>query len=270
MVNTWQQMRGWELVLPPSRPDVFDLRRITEHARHVDRNAQVAVLGSTPEFRDLLHELGFGQIYILEKNSEFHESMTASRIYRNPERLIEGDWLHTLPGLSERFMMILSDLTSGNVSWDDRSDFYSGISGALARGGLFIDKILSNPAGLLSLAELEDRYRDAPPNVLTFNYFSCEAVFCSELQMEREVVDTTRIYDRLSSVLGTPRLRRLVAGSQLITPTNCLWYYGKSWSELAPEYCPKLDLLARYDLNPAQPYFGRAHQYVWRRPEVDP
>ncbi len=49
---TWGRMNGWNLVIPPSRPDTLDLARILEAIKHIDRTATVGVLGSTPEFRD--------------------------------------------------------------------------------------------------------------------------------------------------------------------------------------------------------------------------
>jgi len=137
-------------------------------------------------------------------------------------------------------------------------------------GGLFIDKILTNADGRLTMAELQDTYADAPLNLQVANYFSCEAVFCSELQEEGEIIDTSAIYELLTTHLTTPRLAAIIRSAQLITPRGCTWYYGKSWSELATDYGVHLELVARHDLCPFQPYYRRAYQYVWRRSQEVP
>jgi hypothetical protein len=118
---------------------------------------------------------------------------------------------------------------------------------------------------LISMDTIRAKYADMPINLQSINYFSCEAIFCSQLQFEAGLIDTSWIYDQLSSDLTGPRFQRLLTDCQLVTPRDCIWYYGKEWSELESDYCSFLDLVHRHDLNPAQPYFGRAHQYIFER-----
>src|SRR5437868_2050771 len=110
--DTWALMEHWDLVLPPSRPSAHQLARIQRQIADIDRSEPVAILGSTPEFRDLLFENGFHDIYILERNLKFLTAMSEMRIYQNTEHMIEGDWLDTLPTFKTKFALILSDLTS--------------------------------------------------------------------------------------------------------------------------------------------------------------
>ena len=77
--DTWELMRTWQYVLPPSRPDVQDLEVIRRQLAQVDRLAEIGVLGCTPEFRDLLHELGFEQVVILERSTSFLKAMSMLR-----------------------------------------------------------------------------------------------------------------------------------------------------------------------------------------------
>jgi hypothetical protein len=262
---TWSKMSGWHLVLPPSRPDTLDLRRIIAVTDSIPRAAKVGILGSTPEFRDLLHEMGFKFITILERNTGFYEAMSRQRIYQNEEALVEGDWLETLPKLTDNFHLLLSDLTAGNVPYDRRNDFYAHITDALAPGGMFIDKILTNENGYISIDAIQRKYSRQALNLLTANHFSCEAVFCSELQLASQLIDTTAIYTELAELLDGPRFQRFIRYAQLITPLNCIWYYGVPWSILRPTYCPRLQLLRRYDLSSRQPYHARGFQYVWKK-----
>ena len=262
---TWERMVTWQLVLPPSRPDALDLERARMLLERVPRNHPVGVLGSTPEFRDLLGQMGFTTVYVLDRSSVFLQAMTGLRAYQNSEIHVLGDWLDTLPGLEGMFAVILSDLTAGNISYSQRADFYANIANALRPGGLFIDKNLTNPDGLIPLDDIKHKYAFAPVNLQTANYYSCEAIFCSELQAEDEQIETSAIYNKLEDALKGPRFERLIQAATTITPLDCLWYYGRSWSLIAKTYCPDLELITRYDLEASQPYYKRAHQYVWVR-----
>ena len=140
----WELMNNWYFVLPPSRPDERYLENIKRHIDRFDRNEAVAVLGSTPEFRDLLCEMEFKNVFILEKNKEFHLMTNAMRVYHDTknETLILGDWMDLLPKHNNCFNVILSDLTMGNIPYNQRKEFYILLLNALKFDGLFIDKVL--------------------------------------------------------------------------------------------------------------------------------
>jgi SAM-dependent methyltransferase len=259
-------MDNWDLVLPPSRPSEMDLFRISSYLAPLDRTVPVAILGSTPEFRDHLFEMGFHSIVVLDRSLGFYDQVSRSRIYSNPEEFVNGDWIESLPFFRDRFGAILSDLTAGNVPYTERTQFYDDIAKALRPGGFFIDKNLVNDRPLNTIEWLIRHYSKAPHNLLTVNYFSCDAVFCSELISRNRIVDSSQIYGWLSQEMPpNPRLHRFIKDSKIITPTNCLWYYGIAWSELVTGYCAKLELREKFDLPTGQPYFGRAYQFVWQR-----
>lgn len=267
MADTWSRMSGWEVVLPPSRPDALDLARIRSITGGLDRAKPVGVLGSTPEFRDLLHEVGFQRVLVFERNLEHLKRMTRLRYFDSEETVVEGDWLKTLRAVDGELSLLLSDLTAGNIEYSRRAEFYDAITKALGPGGMFIDKNLTNPEGLLSIAAIRKKYELLPLNLLTANHFSCDAIFCSELQQEVELVDTSTIYRALEAALPGRRFARLIEAAHAITPENCVWYYGRSWGTLAQEYCQDLRMLARHDLTANQPYHKRAFQYLWQRPK---
>lgn len=267
MSADWAGMVGWRLVLPPSRPDRKELQRIAAALSDVPRDLSVGVLGSTPEFRDLLAEEGFTSVSVLEKSETFHRIVDAELIYQCPTDLVLGDWRRTLPALPGNFAVLLSDLTAGNIPYGERIAFYAAVAGALRSGGMFVDKHLVNDVPLLTMEAIGARYREEPFNLRTVNDFSCEAVFCSDLQARLGVVDTTRIYDALELALTTPRLRKFIVAAQQITPPGRTWFYG------APEYRTDpplerfgLELRERADLDPHCAYSGRAYQYFWVKP----
>ena len=265
MSDTWDRVHTWELVFPPSRPTTRELSRIGAALSSTPRSTPVAVLGSTPEFRDLLAELRFERIFVFERNRSFYKRMSKYRVHRNSEQFVHGQWIDNLGEHEGLFGCILSDLTAGNVPYDQRTKFYEVIRAALLEGGLFIDKNLTNEAPLLSLDEITAKYAAEPINLRTINNFSCDAIFCSDIQLEHRIVDTTRIYKKLEMHFENVRLLRLVKDARLVTPEGGVWYYGRSWHELEGGYCRGLRLVDRLDSHPHLPYFGRAFQFFWRK-----
>jgi len=253
----WNLMLHWDLVLPPSRPSAMQLAMIKSKIREIERSKCVAILGSTPEFRDLLFECGFQEIYVLENNLTFLAAMTALRVYKNTERIIEGDWLTTLPTLKSKFALILSDLTSGNIPYDVRSQFYELIAAALIEGGLFCDKVLTHPGPHIPLPSLVQKYSELPLNLLHVNHFSCEALFCSELLDLKQQVDSSLFYSALDERVEHTRVRAFVEQAKKITPQGCKWWYGRRWSDLGHDYCSNLELVEAADDESTSPYYGR-------------
>lgn len=257
MNETWSHMKTWDLVLPPSRPSAQQLARISETIATVPRNSPVAVLGSTPEFRDLLVEMGFTCVYVFERNVGFYHDTAAMRVSRGLEQLVVGDWLSSISPFVNIFAVILSDLTSGNISYADRAAFYNNITRSLRTGGLFLDKVLTHPYEHERISTLEAKYAQLPLNLLSVNYFSCEFLFCSELLDINDTVDSSLFYNELNTRLDNQRARAFAQRAVLITPPDCCWHYGRSWTILEPDYCPELTRRAVHDDEQGSPYFGR-------------
>lgn len=257
-VKTWSQIINWRLVLPPSRPDAWQLAVVADHLSDKERDRPIAILGSTIEFRDLLAEMGFTNVYLLERHQQFHNLVSSDRIYCNPETVIWGDWLKSLHQTPIRFSAILSDLTSGNIDYASRSLFYGGIARVLDSGGVFMDRMLTHAIPHESLSLLAVKYQSLPINLLTVNRFSCEFMFCSELLANEEIVDSDRFYAALRSRFDSPRLRRFIDLCQSITPTGCIWWYGKPWDSLAPDFERHLQIIDAVDEPLQSAYAGRA------------
>ena len=264
-MSMWSGMRNWNLVLPPSRPSARELKYVTEVARDVSRESRVAVLGSTPEFRDLLYEIGFGDICVLEQDLTFLESVSALRIYNNRESLIHGDWLDTLGDCHGEFSLMLSDLTMGNVPYERREEFYGLIAGALRDGGVLYDKVLTHSERGRDVGGLIAKYRELPLNLVHVNEFSCEMVFCSDLIIEAGVVDTNDVYDAVKARDGGPRIEAFLEACELITPRGCCWYYGRPWDTVSRTYCRELVEVAAADDEDGSPYRGLLKLFVMKR-----
>jgi hypothetical protein len=264
-MDTWDLIINWNLVIPPSRPSKWQLDWISLYVNNLDLSHPVAILGSTPEFRDHLYELGFKNIYVFDKNPVFYQKMSAIRIYRNEEIFVQGDWLDTLDRYPNRFTIILSDLTSGNIAYDKRAKFYWLIAKALTKPGIFCDKELTHPGINYSVLELVDKYMHLPLNLMHVNYFSCEMLFCSTLLDAELCVDSTKFYQTLHNDVRHPRVQGFIQQARLITPTGCFWYYGKKWHELEKDYCDTLKRVDEKNDEPNSPYFGRVKFFVHKK-----
>ncbi|MCX6154096.1 MAG: hypothetical protein NT007_08050 [Candidatus Kapabacteria bacterium] len=249
-------MNNWNLIIPPSRPSERQLELLKELTACIDRRLNVAILGSTIEFRDLLYELNFQNIYVFERNEDFYNLSKKQRIYNNEEIFVQGDWLETLEKYPNHFALIVSDLTSGNISYIHRKKFYLDIENALLNEGHFFDKVLTHSNNFLSIDKLLNKYKTLPLNLVTINYFNCEMLFCSELLMEKEIVNTDYFFRKLESLTTNQRILRLIELVKLITPPGFIWFYGKHWIELQSDYCKNLIKISEYEDEIQSPYYG--------------
>lgn len=253
----------WEYVLPPSRPTVCELQRIESIISRFDKNKPVAVLGSTIEFRTLLNRMGFKDIYVFEKNMDFYEWTGEWCAYGSKnEKVVVGDWCTTIGWITEKFQFILSDLTMGNIEYSKRKKLYKDIFDALQCGGMFIDKVLTNERQLLSLKEIEDKYKNLPINLETVNMFNCEALFGSEL-LKDGIIDTTQFYEKLGKAYADNLvLTMFIEKCHLITPEECIWYYGVEWEKLRADYFAYYSSNTAFDDVKGSPYYGRTKQFI--------
>ncbi len=264
-IYTWDKIRQWDLVLPPSRPSLYHLNIIADVINSVEKNSPVAVLGCTPEFRDLLFRIGYKEIYIFDKSVDIYSQMTNLRGFSNKEHFIHGDWMQTLPQFSNFFSIILSDLTSGNISYERRSEFYSRIHNSLCKTGLFIDKILTHKGPKKSLKDLKRKYSQLPINLLYVNYFSCEFLFCSELLDKKNLVDTDFFYEYLANDFESPILKKFLTESPKITPYGTIWFYGKDWAIISEYYFRYFTPLKIYEEETGSPFCGNLKIIIGRK-----
>lgn len=263
MANNFANINSnWQYVLPPSRPSILELERIRALLLPVKRSSPIAILGSTIEFRNLLHDMDFSNIYIFEKNREFY-NWTCSWIICNVEKenVVWGDWLNTLRLYPHTFSAILSDLTMGNIEYTYRGEFYNSIYHALVPNGVFIDKVLTHCIPHIPIEHLAIQYERMPINLESINRFNCEVLFCSTL-LNFEIIDTTNFYGILRNKFKTPILQKYIEKCHLITPENCVWYYGKPWSTLLGDYKQPYSCTTTYEDYIGSPYYGRVKHFI--------
>ncbi|MCX6132999.1 MAG: hypothetical protein NTU47_04205 [Ignavibacteriales bacterium] len=202
----------------------------------------------------MLFELRFTRVHYIDNNRHSVRIMNGMRAYPSTDKLEFGDWIKVLPEFKNYFAAILSDLTSGNIEYSDRMKFYYVVNQSLVRGGIFIDKVLTHGKKKKKLKHLDDKYRTLPLNLLHINHFSCEYLFDSELLDAEYRVDSSRFYDLLEERFSDPVLRKFAFLSRRVTPRDCIWWYGKPWSDLENEYCPGLRRVHSFDERLDSPY----------------
>lgn len=264
--QVWSGHDSWHLVLPPSRPSTFGLRSIAEQIEPLPRRGPVAVLGSTPELRDLLARMRFEDVDVVDANDVFHKRMEPLRSWRDSrEFFVHSTWQRHFEAIDRRYVLILSDLTLGNVRYDEREALYAGIARSLRDEGLFIDRVLTNEAPKLTLGEVAREFVNMPVNLRTINDFNCKALFCSELS-DGGVVDSSAFYAALEEEFaGQPTLMALIAACMHITPPGMTWDYGKPWIDVERQYVRDLSRRYRLPEPESSAYFGHAYQFTYTR-----
>ena len=265
-MDAWDRIESWELVLPPSRPSQQHLDWFRKHLGKLRTDEPIAILGSTPELRDLLALLSFRNINVLERNVEFLAKMDRLRVRPTAETVLHGDWMQTLPDCSGRFAAVLSDLTSGNIPYEQRSEFYSLVAESLRPGGMFCDKLLSYPIPHERLDELLDKYENAPLNLDTVNRFNCEVFFCSELLTQFGRVDTSRFYDHLHQMGYGPTVGAILERLPLVTPREMTWDYGRPWCLVREAFDSRLHCSDDHLEGGNSPYANRLRLLRWDKP----
>ena len=261
----WDNITTWELVLPPSRPSKMHLDWFRLQLQPRDRAQPIAILGSTPELRDLAFEEGFKHIFVFERNASMYSNMGQLRVHHNSEHWIKGDWLTQLPNYPNTFGAILSDLTSGNIEYEARLDFYQAIATSLAPTGNFLDKVLSHDKPLFEIDEALACYESMPINLDTINRFNCEVFFYSTLIEKFGCVDTTAFYEDLRQRTEIPRLLRILKELPKITPPGMKWYYGQPWTRVSG-YCKRsLALVSEVAEHQSSPYARGLRLVTWSR-----
>jgi len=264
-INSWAKFSTWHLVKPPSRPDKWQLDICREMFLNVSKFRNVAVLGSTIEYRDLLAEIDGINVFVFDKNKKFYDYITAFAKQSLKETFIEGDWLESLKNYKNYFNVILSDLTSGNISYDQREEFYQRIAESMTEEAFFFDRLLAKPIPFLNLHELIEKYKNLSVSIDTVNSFNCEVLFCSTLlDNPDKIVDSTAFYDYLLD-LNIQQITDFVKNCYDITPKDCIWWYSLPWDIERQLYEKFFYIHQEYEEPIQSEYFGRAKLLVSSR-----
>lgn len=258
-VVKWSDIaRKWINYLPPFRPTVIDIlnyRKVVTEFLSERSRINALVLGATPEFRDLLHEMK-ASVSIVDHNPMMIKEMSELRVYDNKEALFVDDWFKFLKGRHQEFHVIMSDLTQGNVPFEWQEEYYQLISNALIPGGVFIDRVFAF-RDRSQLFNADDEFLKASKasvinlHILNEVFYKC---FCaSDLLFEIGKVDMGKFYSIMRQDYNNPTLKKMASLlDKYIASEEAVWHSGKDWDEMSKTYFSHLHLVTEFtDTDPS-------------------
>jgi hypothetical protein len=265
MANKWDTMESWHATLPPNRPDSRNLALLaaTIAARKPGGDAHAAVLGCTPEYREMLAALG-ANVHLFDSSLEFKRLSDSIVGERPSETFVHGDWLETLPDYAGRFDVICSHFTHGNVEYDGRRRFFELVSGALAPNGVLFDFIF-HPSTTLGLSDIRERFERSPINISTANDFNACAIFQSETSSTMGFVDTAACYEWLAPLRQSQHFNALIDYTMRVTRPGGIWYYTPARSPSSLGYGDTLVEIARITEPPDNPFGSNCYLSISRK-----
>ena len=143
---TWNNYLAltWDKYLPPIRPFPEELDIIKKYISvFIDENLRkpdVLVLGSTPEFRDILFEYEIMPV-VVDFSKDNYEGMSALVRNRGKEVFIKSDWMEMEKCIGQnKFDFILSEAAFNVVSRDLAKKLYEICFGLLKDKGIMLIK----------------------------------------------------------------------------------------------------------------------------------
>lgn len=192
----------WTNNVAPSRPSCSEICIYTSYLRKIQkkvhRPVKLLVLGSTPEFRDWGYEENL-QIYVVDKSRDYYEQVSREIRHKNlKETVYYSEWEDMR--FTERFDIIIGDLSIGNIEQTRFKDFLLNIHNALSDDGIFIGKsfIWSDDEPVKTPKQIVDEYKD----LIYFHPYTFInhqlGLYC--LDKKRFSIDFSKMYYELESL----------------------------------------------------------------------
>jgi hypothetical protein len=139
MPEKWNLHGVWSEVQIPARPSISDLEFLEARVKSLDgKGSRALILGSTPEYRDLLMKYGIDTTCADYHPSSFND-FRKQMIYEDKSRLADTDWREM--GFDEEFDIILGDLSFTMLDVRDWDEVARRMSRALRGGGRSYQRI---------------------------------------------------------------------------------------------------------------------------------
>ena len=215
----WKQyLKNWHLYTSPGRPTKSDCA-IVERWLKKSGAKKVLILGATPQLRDVCARLHLNTTCI-DLQKEMLEGMRAFMKEKGKEKLVQGDWLN-LPFPEDSFDVILGDLVTDNIPYEDQPTFFKEIRRCLKPYGYWITRIFYQPnnwkedigSGIKRIAQLPDN-ENRHTELLFFLLYSFydykkKAFFLSralkfigECRKKEVDIHTKQLFDRITKLWG--------------------------------------------------------------------
>ena len=193
----------WTNNVAPSRPSCNEMCVYTKYLREIQykkrQRLKLLVLGSTPEFRDWGYEENL-DIYVVDKSEEYYHQVSREVRHKNlSETVFFMSWEDMK--FSEKFDIIIGDLSIGNVNKSRFNDFLCNVRDSMTDDAVFLGKSFLWP---------EDEPIKAPKQIIEEYYASCRihpytfinhqlGLYC--LDKEQYSIDFQKMYQEMATLL---------------------------------------------------------------------
>jgi len=153
---------NWKNQVPPARPSpaecVVFKRFLDEKIRQKGNQTKVLILGSTPEFRDLINNAWL-TAHCVDYSKENYEAFALLKKMDGVEQFYQQDW--TAMRLPEKFDLIFAEAALNAISKADAQNVCKSVKEHCAPEGLFIVKNwIRMPKKSVSLPKILKTYRE--------------------------------------------------------------------------------------------------------------
>jgi len=199
MKQSWSDIaEKWKQYDYPAKPSSEEIRFFKSKikdlfGRKKEKNIRALVLGSTPEFRDLLAKCEIDTV-LMDNNLNSVKAMTLlmkKKAFR--EEVVIGDWLKmSFPKNS--FDLVLSDSAQNNIKFKDFNKFFDNIFQILKPNGYyFFSAVHIEGNQQISFRQYIKKYQDNPKYFKNFRNFAFEFM---KLGRDKNFYDSkTKIFD---------------------------------------------------------------------------
>lgn len=200
---TWNTYlaESWSRYLPPIRPapeelEIFESVMIQEIANK-GKNLLVAIMGSTPELRDLcaLHSLN---VTVVDYNGDNYRALSALMKYKGSEKFVNQNWLNLK--VNQEFDIVLMEASCNVVAKSQLDRFFRRINTHLKPQGVVIAKtwvrVSNDPP---SIEEIIHYYRS---RLATKDFYSamCLPLFLHFYDFQKEEVSVAKFSAKIEEL----------------------------------------------------------------------
>ena len=152
----------------PSEVKIY--RQLTRRALRGVRSPRVLILGSTPEMRDIAHNIVGSEVTCVDIDMNMISAM--GQLVKNHNKIkkeiwIKSNWV-TVPLKEKYYDLILGEAVLGNVPRESWSTFLNHLKDLLRPGGYFISRVVANDLGDWHGKTLEEVFDYASVQRLNF------------------------------------------------------------------------------------------------------
>lgn len=202
----------WSIFTRPVVPSKSECQIIKKYILNKKKeNLRILVLGSTPEFRDLTHELK-AEVTCIDISLEILQGLVGlmKQKYRtSQETWVKSSWL-TMPLAKNYYDFVLGDLVICNVPPKFQPNFLINIKDVLKLGGYFITRQMTEVkdkfGGGKVMTDKWVKYKKL--NKLQINYL-CWDFFMAFSSSEKEIFSTDRMTQGLKRIISKTKDKKL-------------------------------------------------------------